>query len=79
VQVPRNVWFVQHQSVLAETATIPPGRGCLECEIWRRLSCQDGRQKETAHQEAESSESRLQAAQQDRPGVSWRVTGLLRT
>ena len=59
VQVPWNVWFMQCQSVLAETTAIPPDRGCLECEIWGRLSRQDGGQKETAHQEAASSESGL--------------------
>lgn len=77
LQVPWNVWFVQHKSVLAETATISPGGRRLEREIRGRLSRQDGGQKETAYQEAESSESGLQAAQQDRPGVPRRVAGLL--
>lgn len=70
---------MQHKSVLAETAAIPPGRGRLEREIRGRLSRQDGGQKKTAYQEAQGGESRLQTAQQDRPGVPRGFAGLLRT
>lgn len=77
MQVPRDVRILQRKSVLAETAAISPGRGRLEREIRGRLSRQDGGQKETAYQEAEGGESRLQAAQQDGPGVPRGVAGLL--
>lgn len=78
VQMPRNVRVVQRKSVLAETAAIPPSGGCLKREIRGRISRQNGGQEEKAHQEAESSESRLQAAQQNGPGVSRGVARLLR-